>query len=193
MSNRIKYFGRLNEEQAQAQTQAQAQPTVPQKTSNTASELIKANPVEGYNLALEGDNLSVESPSGYKFMIPKDSLDFYKQLFDDGVEHIGNYERHGETIEAGLASTDLSEIADDYKKLQKAFAGIEIKPDTNSVFAVLLANPDIQQDEFKRLYNAYATEKYEIEEADKKKLFDAIKHAVSYYKFILAMFEHFDK
>ncbi len=194
MSNRIK---RLNEEEEpvqqteqniQTQTQMQTQ-----EQSTIVSDVIAANFVEGYKLASSETGLTVETPIGYQFTIPTDSLDFYKQLFDDGAEHIGSYDRHFETLETALNTEDLKTIVNLYNTVSKSLASVEIKPAMYSIVYILLKSGEISQNELIKLFRAFATENYELDEGSKTKLYTAVKNGIYYYKFLLSLFQYIDE
>jgi len=189
MTNRIKDLRSLNEEVEVQDTQESA----PVEGGSLVTEIINANPAEGYTLSSTDDGLSVQTSTGYTFTMSNGVLDFYKQLFDDGAEHVNSYNRHLETVETALSTNDLKEVARLYKVIAKSLAPIEIKPDLYAIPAILLRDESIQFEEYNKLFNAYAKENYDLDEATSSKLSAAVNNGIGYYKFILLLFEHLDK
>ena len=184
--NRIKDLRSLNENE-------NTQQEVVQESTNVVSEIISANPVEGFNLAQVDGGMTVETPTGYQFKMPTESLEFYKQLFDDGAEHVNSYNRHIDTVETALNAENLNDLVNLYNKISKALAPIEIKAAMYSIPYILLKDEATTKDEVIKLFKAFSTENYELDEVSAKKLTDTIKNGVYYYKFLLNMFEYLDE
>ena len=183
-TNRIKDLCSLNENENAQEVQ---------DSSNVVSEVIAANPVEGFSLAVTDGGMTVKTPAGYQFKMPTESLQFYKQLFDDGAEHKGNYNRHLETVETALSAENLNEMVNLYNKVSKSLAPIEIKPHMYSIVYILLKDETMTKDQVIKLFRAFATEKYDLDEASNKIISGAIKNGIYYYKFLLNLFEYLDK
>ncbi len=185
-TNRIKDLHSLNENE-------NAQQEVVQQPVDVVSEIISANPVEGFKLAQTEGGMTVETPTGYQFKMPTESLEFYKQLFDDGAEHVNSYNRHIETTETALNTEQLNELVNLYNKISKALAPIEIKASMYSIPYILLKDEATTKEDVIKLFKAFSTENYELDEVSATKLIDTVKNGVYYYKFLLNLFEYLDK
>jgi len=144
-----------------------------------------------------GETVTVELPSGYKYEINNTTLNFYQQIFNDNMEKYISYEKFVPIIDRLLAvEGDVQQMhikVDKLKEINRNFSMIEEDSDLNSIQFRIINSEEIAPDAAKRIYNAYASnELTELQSDEISILNKMINDYLLYYKYLIGVFKIYE-
>lgn len=161
------------------------------------SQIIGEHEDVQFKQADNGDSMSIELPSGYKYEIPNKTLKFYQQIFNDNMEKYVAYEKYVPVIDRlitiqgnpGQIQVKLAKL----KEINSNFSLIEEEKDINSIQYRIVNSAELDVAISKKLYNAYASgnlEELTPEELDILNKF--MNDYLLYYKYLIGVFKIYD-
>jgi len=186
MKNRIINVDRLFENEDDGQENQEAK-----------SQIISQHEDAQFKQSDNGENVTVELPSGYKYEIPNKTLDFYKQIFDDNMEKYAAYEKYVPIIDRLLTiKDDKSQIRvkiETLKGIHDNFSMIEEEKDINSIQYRIINTDELNEVSSKKLFNAYSSgDLSQLEPGELNTLNNYLNDYLLYYKYLIGIFKIYD-
>ena len=162
------------------------------------SDFITKYPFKDYDVKLDNDGISVQNPDGYTFAVTEDSLNFYKHLFTNSIQHYNKYEKYlpiiDRLLEVGIDEHELEVKINRIKDMKKTFAVVEDNADLHSMLHRIFNTDEISPDQKKSLFNAYSSGNASgVMKDDLRILSRYLNDYLYYYKFLLGMMKLFDE
>ena len=155
--------------------------------------ILSEFPYDDYTIINKENGISIENAIEGKVFFPDKILKYYHNIYSDGLEHKGNFDRYEDDIIKAIESTDIEEKISVTKDMSKWFAFVQMHAESYSVAAYLLHRADLEREDMITLYSAYSQD--DANNLDEKLKIDftrALDNVLYYFKFLIGIFTVLD-
>jgi len=161
------------------------------------SQIIDQHEDVQFKQSDNGESVTIELPSGYRYEIPNKTLAFYQQIFDDNMEKYVVYEKYIPVIDRLLTIKDNeSQIRVKIEKLKDIhnnFSMIEEEQGINSIQYRIINTDELDEISSKKIFNAYASgDLTQLDPDELNILNNYINDYLLYYKYLIGVFKIYD-